>query len=156
MRGLPLLIIIFLALPSLGRAAGTDDHVVRIATDDQEMLAAFAKARRSVDGVIALIKAGTLSSCNIKVQVHDGNGTEYFWLSGVTLAGDTFTGRIDNDPEIVKNVKIGDVQTVAKTGIYDWMYMKDRKMHGNYTLRVLLKKMDRDEAAKYRALLAPE
>ncbi|MBA3936361.1 MAG: DUF2314 domain-containing protein [Planctomycetes bacterium] len=97
-----------------------------------------------------------MSKYNIKVQIQDEHGTEYFWLSDVTLKGDAFTGKIDNDPEIVKNVKIGDERTVPKAGIADWMYMKNRKMYGNYTLRVLLKKMDKDEAAKYRAILAPE
>ena len=150
------LLAILLTCPFACRAAEGDDHVINVDKDDQEMLAAFAKARKSVDTVIALINAGKLSKYNIKVKIQDPNGTEYFWLSGVTLNGDTFTGKIDNDPEIVKNVKIGDEQTVPKAGISDWMYMKNGKMHGNYTLRVLLKKIDKDEAAKYRAMLAPE
>jgi uncharacterized protein YegJ (DUF2314 family) len=34
------------------------------------------------------------------------------------------------------------------------MFMRDGKMHGNYTMRPLLKAMPEEEAAKLRSLLA--
>ena len=151
-----LLLLVFLALPVVCIAADGDDKVIKVDKDDKEMLSAFDKARKSIDKVIAMITSGKLSKYHIKIQVKDDNGVEYFWLSDVKLNGDTFTGKIDNDPEIVKNVKNGDEKSISKLEIYDWMYTKDKKIYGNYTLRVLLKKMDKDEAAKYKAMLAPE
>jgi uncharacterized protein YegJ (DUF2314 family) len=36
----------------------------------------------------------------------------------------------------------------------DWMFMRDGKMHGNYTMRPLLKTMPAEQAAKLRSMLA--
>jgi uncharacterized protein YegJ (DUF2314 family) len=61
---------------------------------------------------------------------------------------------IKNDPGIVGNVKIGQSWTVKRTEISDWMFMRDGRMYGNYTMRPLLKTMPEAEAAKYRSMLA--
>jgi uncharacterized protein YegJ (DUF2314 family) len=54
----------------------------------------------------------------------------------------------------VKNVKIGQKWKIKKEDISDWLFMRDGKMHGNYTMRPLLKTMPKDEAAKFRSMLA--
>jgi uncharacterized protein YegJ (DUF2314 family) len=90
----------------------------------------------------------------VKVPIKDGEQTEHFWLSDVTFQNGEFTGTIDNDPGTVGNVKIGQKWTVKKDEISDWMFMRDGKMHGNYTMRPLLKAMPEEEAAKLRSLLA--
>ena len=38
--------------------------------------------------------------------------------------------------------------------ISDWFYMSGGKMVGNYTLRVLFKKMPNNEVEKYKQMLA--
>lgn len=63
-------------------------------------------------------------------------------------------GTINNDPEIVHNVKIGDRILTPEDDISDWLYMQNGKMVGNYTLRVLFKQMSVSEAEKYKAMLA--
>lgn len=90
----------------------------------------------------------------VKVPIVDGEETEHFWLIDVTFANGSFKGTINNDPGLVKNVKIGQPWTVKKTEISDWMYMRDGKMHGNYTMRPLLKNLPKEEADQYRAMLA--
>lgn len=54
----------------------------------------------------------------------------------------------------MQNVKIGQAWTIGKDEISDWMFMRDGKMHGNYTMRPLLKTMPEAEAEKYRSMLA--
>ena len=66
------------------------------------------------------------------------------------------SGTIDNDPELVHNVKIGQKMTVDSSQVADWLYMKAGKMYGNFTVRVLLPKMAPEDQAKIRALMAPE
>ena len=55
---------------------------------------------------------------------------------------------------MVTNVKEGQKWSVKKSEISDWMFMRDGKMHGNYTMRPLLKTMSEEEAAKFKSLLA--
>ena len=42
---------------------------------------------------------------------------------------------------------------VADSQISDWMYLRNGKIVGNYTMRPLLKRMPAQDAARYRAML---
>ena len=65
-----------------------------------------------------------------------------------------FEGAIDNEPGIVSNVTIGQQWGVDKSEVSDWMYLRDGKVYGNYTLRPLMKSMPEDQAARIRAMMA--
>ena len=170
MKLLPVLLLLALGLTACSRPApdsakasdttsdssessGSDDKVTMVDKDDPDMLAAFAKARSETDNFIAVMNAGTGESYSVKVAVTDNVQTEYFWLDNLTYANGVFSGTIDNDPDLVKNVKMGQHIDVKKEDIFDWLYMKDGKMYGNYTVRVLLPKMSKEDADKIRAML---
>ena len=51
-------------------------------------------------------------------------------------------------------MRLGQKWKLPKQEISDWMFMKYEKMHGNYTLRPLLKTMSKTEAARWRAVFA--
>ena len=76
------------------------------------------------------------------------------WLVDVTYQNGEFSGRINNEPGMVSNVQMGDRRQVAKAEISDWLFMRDGKMHGNYTLRPLLKTMPEKDVKIYEAMLA--
>lgn len=141
-----------LSAPSSNQAA--PETLVREGYDQAEMDAAIARARSEVDGFIAELASPTGESHAVKTTVKDTHGVEHFWLLPVTYADGSFTGAINNDPGVVKSVKIGQSLTVSKGEISDWMYMKGGKIHGNYTMRPLLKTMPPEKAAELRALLA--
>lgn len=122
--------------------------------DEAEMEAAIARARSEVDAFIAEFEAGNGEDFSVKAPVVDGGQTEHFWLTDISYANGQFTGLIGNDPGIVSNVKFGDSWTIAKSDISDWMFMRNDKIHGNYTMRPLLKGMPEDEAAAWREMLA--
>ncbi len=63
------------------------------------------------------------------------------WLTDVSYSHGKFTGIINEDPQSVRNVKFGQKVTVEETEILDWMYLDDGELVGNFTLRVLLKRM---------------
>lgn len=130
-----------------------DDPAITGFADD-EMDAAIEKARASVDQFLAVFESGDGNVFSVKAPISDDNGTEHFWLTNITFADDEFSGTINNDPGIVKNVRNGQSWTVGKSEISDWMFFRDEKIHGNYTLRPLLKTMPADEAATYRSMLA--
>lgn len=52
------------------------------------------------------------------------------------------------------NVKLGQKCKVKKADISDWMFVRDDKTHGNYTLCPLLKTMKPQEAEVRRAQFA--
>ncbi len=122
--------------------------------DQQEMDAAIARARTEVDEFIRELSSPTGTNHAVKAPIEDGGETEHFWLNKVAYSNGKFEGIINNEPGIVKNVQLGQKWTIAKGEISDWMYMKDGKMYGNYTMRPLLKTMPKDQADALRAMIA--
>ena len=59
------------------------------------------------------------------------------WLTPVTYDGQNFHGTINNIPELVKSVEIGQAVTVAPSEISDWMYIDNGKLVGGETMRAL-------------------
>lgn len=133
---------------------GLPDKLITSGYDESDMEQATARARSEVDWFVAEKKKGQGDDFAVKVRVTDADATEHFWLTGISYGDEQFEGSISNEPGIVHNVKIGQKWKVKKTEISDWMFRRDGKIHGNYTMRPLLKTMPPEEAAKYRALLA--
>jgi uncharacterized protein YegJ (DUF2314 family) len=122
--------------------------------DEQEMEAAIAQARSEVDSFLAILSAGDGTDFAVKAAIEDNGEIEHFWITEIVYHDGEFEGVISNDPGIVGNVKVGDKWTVKKSEISDWMFMRDGKIHGNFTLRPLLKTMSEEEAAEIRPMLA--
>ena len=123
--------------------------------DEAEMDAAMAKARMTLDQFRSALESGTGENHAIKVAIHDGDDTEHFWLIDVFPVDEGFKGTLNNEPGLVSNVSFGDEINASGTDISDWMYILDERMHGNYTLRVMLPNMPADERAFYESQLAP-
>jgi uncharacterized protein YegJ (DUF2314 family) len=130
------------------------ETLVESGYDQAEMDAAIARARKEVDSFIAELSKENGTNFAVKAPISDEGKVEHFWLIDIQYADGKFSGKINNDPGIVKNVKIGQAWTLGKDEISDWMFMRHGKMHGNYTMRPLLKTMPEAEAEKYRGLLA--
>jgi uncharacterized protein YegJ (DUF2314 family) len=145
------LLSLALLLCSCGRDPET---LVRGGYDEKEMDAAIARARAEVDVFIVALEKSAGTDFAVKAPIKDGDQVEHFWLTDVTFHDGAFAGLIGNDPGTVRNVKFGQQWKLKKLEISDWMFMQDGKMHGNYTMRPLLKAMDKAEAARWRTLLA--
>ncbi len=130
------------------------ETLVESGYDEKEMEAAIAKARGEVDTFLAELSNPKGEDHAVKAPISDGETTEHFWLTDVTFRDGQFEGTVNNEPGMVKNVRIGQKWTLAKSEISDWMYMRDGKMHGNYTMRPLLKTLPTEEAEYYRSILA--
>lgn len=122
--------------------------------DVAEMDAAIARARAEVDKFIAILERRQGSDFNVKAPITDNGQTEHFWVVDVTYSNGTFEGTIDNEPGVVTNVRLGQKWRIAKGEISDWSFKRDGKIHGNYTMRPLLKTMPKEEADMYRSMLA--
>lgn len=122
--------------------------------NEKEMEAAIARARAEVDTFIAALAAGEGADFSVKAPIEDGENVEHFWLTDIVYRDGSFEGRIGNDPGMVTNVSFGQSWTVARDEISDWMFFRDEKMHGNYTMRPLLATMSEDEAEMWRSRFA--
>ncbi len=154
MRPSPLVAVLVCCLFGCGDSDSGPDTLVSGGYDDAAMEKAIERARGEVDVFIAELENPTGVDHAVKAPVEDGGQVEHFWLTDVVYEDGRFTGRIGNDPGIVGNVSFGQEWTVAKDEISDWMYLKDEKIHGNYTMRPLLETLPPEEAAQMRAMLA--
>jgi uncharacterized protein YegJ (DUF2314 family) len=134
------------------------DASITIPKGDDAMAAAIERARRELPRVLQRFVSGELrdNSFTVKVAVREGDDAEYFWLSDTAFADGKFSGIIDADPQMVSSIQRGDRWTAPLEDVVDWMFARDQKLFGNYTLRALLPQMPPGEAAKYRAVLAEE
>ena len=87
-------------------------------------------------------------------MITDGHRTEHFWANDIERKDDKIFGTINNDPEIVKNVRMGERIEIPDAQISDWLYLRDDKMIGNYTLRVLFKQMPAKEVEYWKQRMA--
>ncbi len=153
MRTYTALLLLVLLLTSCS-SRRSPDTLITGNYDQQEMDAAIARARSEVDSFITEMSKGNGTDFAVKVPITDNDETEHFWLTDVVYRNGKFEGLIGNEPDIVSYVKMGQKWSVKKAEISDWLFMRDGKMYGNYTIRPLLKTMSDEEAAKIRSMLA--
>jgi uncharacterized protein YegJ (DUF2314 family) len=123
---------------------------------DPEMSAAIARAQSEVGRfwtTFANPSKGE-SAFSVKRKFAEGNGWEYMWVAVLKRENGRVTGRVDNRPEGLRDVKPGQIVTFDESEIADWLFMREGKMYGNFTLRPLLSRMPPERAAKVRSLLA--
>lgn len=133
---------------------GDPDTLIRGGYDPAEMDAAIARAKREVDDFIKIMQSRDGEDFSVKVPIEENGETEHFWLVDIRYADGEFTGEIGNDPGIVKKVHLGMKWTVNKEDISDWMFTRKGLIHGNYTMRPLLKTLPKAQADEYRKMLA--
>lgn len=132
----------------VGCGPGSRDQTIDVAEDDAAMNAAMAEARETLDEFVARLQNPKPAdqAFALKVAVTDENGMEHFWANEVQVTGDGFSAVINNDPNIVESVKLGQRVPVSRDAVSDWAYVDNGEMVGNRTLRVLLTKMPKAEA----------
>lgn len=120
------------------------------------MNAAIAKARDSLTNFWQAYEKRNHgeSDFSLKVKILDKEKVEHFWVGDIERKDGKIFGTINNDPDTVQNVKLGDRLAVNEADISDWLYLQNGKMVGNYTLRVLFKQMPKEEVEKYEQMLA--
>lgn len=141
-------LVLFLVL-GCGKKA---DPVVMVKEDDPAMNASIQKARETVrrDFVPALKNPGpNQEGHSVKVATKDGGHVEHMWLRPVSFDGKQFTGTINNQPNTVKNVKIGQQYTVAPEEISDWMYSDSGRLVGGFTIRALRDRLQGKEREEF-------
>ena len=131
------------------------DKVIGIKDDDPAMIAAIAKARETLPLFWRAFEKQERGETEfaLKVRITDKHGSEHFWATDLEHRDGKIKGIINNDPNIVAKVKIGDVIEIPEADITDWLYMREGKMVGNFTLKVLFKQMPKKEVDFYKSIM---
>lgn len=146
--------LIIVTLPACSKR--NSDRVVHVEEDDAEMNAAIATARASLPNFwrVFLKPERGEHDFALKVKITDSHGTEHFWATDIENRNGKIKGTINNDPNIVKAVKLGSRIDILEADISDWMYLREQKMVGNFTLKPLFKQMPAADVKKYKSIMA--
>jgi uncharacterized protein YegJ (DUF2314 family) len=148
--------------------AGDPNPVTMVPKGDPAMTAAFAHAAAGLDGFLAkwrtpppgadrfAVKIGLVDAPGAPgyAFVLPGEGAasqvEWFWVIDLHSEGATFSGRIGNDPEWLRNVSGGQTIHFTRQDIGDWMYFQNGKIIGNATVCPALAHASAEERRQMR------
>jgi len=113
--------------------------VAYVAEDDAKMTTAIATARSTVGQFVLVLEkpAAYQSDFAVKLPIRDGDTVEHMWVTGLKFRNGRFSGTIDNEPDQVKTVHLGQSITAVQSEISDWMYVERGMLRGGYTIRAL-------------------
>jgi uncharacterized protein YegJ (DUF2314 family) len=128
------------------------DEIVMDDGNNPEMAQAMQNARASLPGFLKLAQRPrpAMRAMAVKVAVRDKDQTEFFCISPFSKTRMGYVGLIDNEPRLVKSVKINGKIVFKETEIVDWMYVEHDRMYGNYTACALMKNETSEERESYR------
>ena len=78
-------------------------------------------------------------SFSVKISINDANGYEYFFLDDIKRSGDSVSGVIDAQPQIVKCVTLNQRVEVPANKVVDWLFM------ANFTSRALINDIPKED-----------
>jgi uncharacterized protein YegJ (DUF2314 family) len=136
-----------------------------VALNDQAVANASQKAQAEVDVFLARLANPPVGTSNYAVKlgiVDRGNGyaltkdvgldkVEYFWLVNIGQTPSGYVGILGNRPETVTHVAAGEPIPFTKADIFDWLYLNNGKMVGNYTACPVLEAGPIEDLKQYEA-----
>ena len=129
--------------------------------DNPAMMEAFEKARASFKyfwrelswEARRIVPALNLACVKIafveETEDADSPLVEYMWINDVAFDGDTVSGTLLNDPEAFHSVQSGDVVQVPFAQVSDWLFYRDDKSYGGFTIQLMRSQMDAAERAEH-------
>jgi uncharacterized protein YegJ (DUF2314 family) len=136
-----------------GRSLKSPGHpgYVQVPDEDVGMDRAVEHSQRSLGFFMAALRAKKPGDTmfEIKKGFVDGEKVEHLWITNVKYDGKNFSGKINNRPLDVKNVRLGQRVTISPRDVSDWMFLKDGKLMGGYTTRVLYARLSAEDKAQF-------
>jgi uncharacterized protein YegJ (DUF2314 family) len=132
-----------------------DPPIVKLTSDDADMNAAIARARDTLPTFWASYDAPKPSETGHGLKVRFAVGPdrfEHIWMSEVEKLPDgNFSGRFANQPSDLPGKNEGDQVEFKQVDITDWLFIRNGKVVGGETIRLLLKSMPKEQADAMRA-----
>jgi uncharacterized protein YegJ (DUF2314 family) len=136
--------------PIVVRREGQPD-MVRTRDDDQEIEKAMQTAAQNLNQFVEAFKApkADQTGFSIRKRFTEKGMVEHMWVIDLKYDGRNFSGRLNNEPVDVKNVKLGDIVTISPAEVSDWLYIQGGKLVGGYTVRVFHRRMSSEEKKNF-------
>ncbi|MFS2180100.1 YegJ family protein [Rhizobium pisi] len=161
MLGLSILVI-----PTELALATDNPNVQSIVPGDPAMAKAHEKSEQGLDGFLEKLRnppPGT-ENYSIKLGFTDKGkdirlttdqmapNVEFMWVYQIKASGDHFTALLGDTPEYIHNIKPDDRVEFEKSDIFDWLYIENGKVKGNYTACPLLLAGPKEQLDQYREI----
>jgi Uncharacterized protein conserved in bacteria len=111
------------------------------------MNAAIEKAKATTDDFIRAFHAQkpTAKYFSVKKPYRTPSGEEHMWIEVLEEEKGVLKGRVANEAEETREVKIGQMVSLKISEISDWKYEDGNKLIGGYTIRYFVEKMSPKE-----------
>jgi uncharacterized protein YegJ (DUF2314 family) len=135
----------------LQNKTATEPERYQVQNDHAAMRQAVIKARKTVGKFIDALKhpAAGQTDFEVKKPFVQGSDVEHIWLSDVQFTGSRFQGRVDNTPQKIRGLKMGQLVSVNPNEISDWVYIDNGKLVGGYTIRAHYDELTPDQKKEF-------
>jgi uncharacterized protein YegJ (DUF2314 family) len=132
-----------------------DPPIVKVTSADEDMNAAIARARDTLATFWASYDAPKPSETGHGLKVRFAVGRdrfEHIWMNELEKLPDgNFSGRFANQPSDLPGKDEGDQVEFKLADITDWLFIRNEKIVGGETIKLLLKSMPKEQADAMRA-----
>jgi uncharacterized protein YegJ (DUF2314 family) len=128
-------------------------NYTHVEADDAAMNAAIAKAKATADDFIRAFhaqKPGAKDYFVKKPYRTPADGTEHMWIEVLEEENGVLKGRVANEAEETREVKMGQSVSLKKSEISDWKYQDGNKLIGGFTIRYFVEKMSPKEREAFQ------
>lgn len=130
--------ILFLGCSEPDDRMANNPPVLYVEDVDAEMNAAISTAKKTLPFFEKNWQTMESDGVSVKFAVPTSDGElEHIWFTPTSFNGNEVTGRCANDPVKVPSLKLGDIRTVSRDDVSDWMIIVGNRCFGGYTIRVL-------------------
>jgi uncharacterized protein YegJ (DUF2314 family) len=113
-------------------------HILRVNHKNPALEAAIKEARNGLDSFIRELQSPRQGEgFAIKGSFSTKEGPEYLWVRSPLFADGTFTGKLDQQPIAVPGKSKGDIVSVSKKDVVDWLIKDGQGIRGTFTEKVL-------------------
>jgi len=125
--------------------------VYLVESDDDAMNQAIAKAKATYPEFVKALSVHDSAAMNgsVKLMFEAARSVEHLWVNKLYFADGKLFGVVNNTPLHEVNLKLGDTVEVDRNTVSDWMYVKNGKLQGGYTIRLLYNKMTAADKADF-------
>jgi len=147
---------LLLASP-LAACSGADNEMAAEAKYEKDVAAASVQARGKLAYFWEHFEAPEVDEYDFSLKVafprRDGEeGTEDAWVENIARDVDTIKGELMVDPKYLGELRGGAIMDFSEKQIVDWSFLRGEELIGHYTTRVMLPRMNPEQADGLRSM----
>jgi uncharacterized protein YegJ (DUF2314 family) len=128
-----------------GQSSKSDDPIIYAEAEDPELEKAKQGALSNLNIFIQSFNThanDTILQYSLKADFIENDTHEHMWISLNKIENELYYGVLGNEPQLIKNIKYGDVVKITRSQIEDWLIVntKTNDFEGGYSVKVLLKR----------------